>query len=195
MQAFTVTMPGGIKDLDYEAYVRLLDQAGIDVTDMPRILERGKPNRWLYAWTERADAERFVKELRKATRNKSWRVHEFHAAHLSRGPLGPGQGQVGCQRSGCTYGLHPHSADLVRKKYPRTRLVPSVFIGNDREKDFAWEQQEPSWDHVAQILTGLSKDELEQLGGYRVYDPVREEVLREPDVPAAPMMAKANAGS
>src|SRR5262249_45606657 len=158
-----VTMPGGIDHRDYEVYVRLLTQEGIDVTDMPRVLERGRPNRWLYAWTIRADAEDFARELRKATRKKSWRVHEFRADHLPRRRLGPIQVTVGIQGDGCAYELHPQSENLVRRKVPHAHLIPSVFIGRDRCDNSESDRTEFVWDHVVLLLTGLTKDELAEL--------------------------------
>ncbi|MGH7224035.1 MAG: hypothetical protein ACRELF_12460, partial [Gemmataceae bacterium] len=172
MRAFTVAMPGGTKDLEYEAYVRLLNDWGIDVTDVPRVLEKGMPFRWLYAWKKREDAERFARELRVQTRDKRWRVHEFSTNHLPQGPLGPVEINVGCQRDGCTYVLHPNSVELIQKKFPQACLVTSVFLGHDTRMNFERDRPESIWDHVAMILTGLNEEQLNELGGYRIYDPV-----------------------
>lgn len=183
MKVYTVAMPGGTKDTEYEAYVRLLNRWSVDVTNMPRVLEKGTPNRWLYAWKDREDADRFAKELRTQTKNTRWRIQEFTTEFLPPGPLGPVEIHRSCQRDGCTYELHPNSQALVRKKFPEARTVGSVFIGHDTQASFARARQEAIWDHVAMILTGLTEDNLNQLGGYRVYDPVTGDVLLEPATP------------
>lgn len=186
MQAFTVAMPGGTKDLEYEAYVRLLNKWGIDVTDMPRVLEKGRPSRWLYAWTSREDAERFAKELRSHSRDKRWRVQEFTTDHLSHGPLGPVEINISRQGDGSAYALHPNSRYLVQKKFPHARLAGSVFVGHEHRVPLGRDRQESIWDHVAMILTGLSMEQLNELDGYRIYDRVEAEVLREPEMSASP---------
>jgi hypothetical protein len=33
--AFTVGLPGGTKDCEFEAYVRLLEKAGVNIADTP----------------------------------------------------------------------------------------------------------------------------------------------------------------
>ena len=190
MQAFTVAMPGGTKDLEYEAYVRILNKWGIDVTDMPRVLEKGTPPRWLYAWTSREDAERFAKELRSHSRDKRWRVQEFTTDHLSQGPLGPVEIRVNGQGDSSGYALHPNSEDLVQKKFPHARLLGSVFVGHERRVPLERDRQESIWDHVAMILTGLSAEQLNELGGYRIYDLDSREVLREPEIPTSPTLGK-----
>jgi hypothetical protein len=163
------------------------------VTDMPRVLEEGRPNRWLYVLREREQAERFAKEVRVESRNKSWCVREFHTRHLSRGPLGPVEIEVGFQ-GGCAFGLAWLSRELIRKRFPRARMVPGVYIERDGKADFEADHLESIWKHVALLLTGLTEEELAELGGYRVYDPVEEVVLREPEFPAAPTLRRANAG-
>jgi hypothetical protein len=181
MKVFTVTKPGGLGDLDFQAYYRQLMAWKVDVTDMPRILEPGTPNRWLYAWEDRAEAERFANELRLQGRAKdrAWRVEARETDRVERGPLGPVVIEVGPQTDGCTYGLHPYSQILIDKKYPQARQVRAVFVGVARGKVLGGEQQQSIWDHVAHILTGLSEDQLNDLGGYRIYDPVEKAVWRE----------------
>jgi hypothetical protein len=194
MQAFTVTKPGGIKGMeDYDAYLRILNRWGVDMTDMPRVLEEGRPNRWLYVFREREDAERFAKEVRAESRNKSWCVREFHTRHLSRGPLGPVVVEVGFQ-GGCSFGLDWLSHDLIRKRFPHAQMVPGVYIEREGKADFEADHLESIWKHVTLLLTGLTEEELAELGGYRVYDPVNGVVLREPEFPAAPTLRRANAG-
>jgi hypothetical protein len=181
MKVFTVTLPGRIKDLDYEACVWLLNKWGIDVTDAPRVQEKGDRRHGLYAWKKQDEAERFAQELRFHTRNKLWQVHAFRTDELSHGPLVPVQIQISHEMDGCTYGLHPNSKMLIKKRFPHARLVPSVYIGSDTRANFAPDHQELIWNYVALILTGLNEDQLNELGGYWVFDPEKEEVVRAPE--------------
>jgi hypothetical protein len=181
MKVFTVTIQGGTKDIEYEAYIRLLKEWKIDVTDTLRVLEKGTLTRWVYAWRKRADAERFAEELRKRTRNRTWYVHEFQTDQLSQGSLIPVEIAVSRRSDGYTYGLHPNSQMLIRQRFPNARMVPSVFIGSETQASFERDHPESIWDHVVMILTGLNEEQLNELGGYRVYDPESDKVLREPE--------------
>jgi len=177
---FTVTRPDGTNDREFAAYARLLEQRNIDLTRTPRVPEPGTEDRWLYVWEDREAAEAFARELRKVTRDKGWLVQEVAEEQVSEGPLGPVQIDVGCQRSGCTYMLHPTSLAIIKKKFPHARMVHSVFLGSDNLMDGKELMQDAVWDHVAILLTGLTPSQLDELGGYRVYDPANERVLRKP---------------
>ncbi len=178
--AFTVTRPGGTKDREFAGYARLLEQRNIDLTWTRRTPEPGTENRWLYVWGDQEAAEAFARELRKVTRDKAWFVSEVAKEQVSEGPLGPVEIDVGCQTSGCTYMLHPRSLGFLKKKFPDARTVPSVFLGTNvqigREEQF----QNTVWDQVATLLTGLTGTQLEELGGYSIYDPANDRVLRKP---------------
>ena len=178
--AFTVTRPGGTKDREFAAYARLLEKRNIDLTRTPRTPEPGTENRWLYVWEDREAAEDFADELRKATRDKTWLVREIAEDQVSEGPLGPVEIAVGCQRDGCVYALQPTSLALIKKKFPKARTIPSVFIGKDMQTNVQEQFQDAVWDHVAILLTGLSRSQLDEFGGYSVYDPVNDRILREP---------------
>ena len=81
--------------------------------------------------------------------------------------------QIGRQRDGCTYQLHPSSRARLRKEFPDVRPVPSVFIGYDTKSDFE-ALHGPLWKQIATMLTGLSWERIETLGGIQIYDPVQE---------------------
>jgi hypothetical protein len=178
--AFTVTRPGGTKDRDFAAYARLLEKHNIDLTRTPRTPEPGTESRWLYVWDDRAAADAFARELRKATKDKAWLVHAVAEDQVSEGPLGPVEIDVGCQSDGCTYMLHPTSLGLLKKKFPRARTVRSVFLGTDTHVAAQEQFGDDVWDQVAILLTGLSRSQLDELGGYIVYDPTNDRVLRKP---------------
>ena len=63
MKVYTVKKHGLNTDREYQAYVDLLQDIGIDIADVPRIPEPGTTNRWLYVWQSKPLAERFAREL------------------------------------------------------------------------------------------------------------------------------------
>jgi hypothetical protein len=109
VMAFTVGLPNGARDFEYEAYVRMLERDGIDIANTPRVHDPGTGKRWLYAWADRADAEAFADRLRVDTENPDWQVYELPGVAPSTGPLGPVELLVSRQSEGFTYGLHPLS--------------------------------------------------------------------------------------
>jgi hypothetical protein len=175
---YTVVHKSGMtKDHEFAAYVRLLEQDGVDITNTPRVAD-AEGNRWLYVWESPDDANEFARRLQKETKDTRWEVRELASVEPSRGPLGPIEILVGRQSDGCTYGLSPTSRKLIRKRYPEARMAPSVFISTDTQSDFE-ATQGPIWDQVAIILTGLSEDKLREFGGYRIYDPMNKRNLRK----------------
>src|SRR4051812_26858987 len=86
---FTVTLPMGTKDAEFEAYARLLRQQGKDLSNLPRIPDPESPGRhWVYVWGTETEARQFAEELKKQTGITDWCVEET-AASPSHGPFGP----------------------------------------------------------------------------------------------------------
>ena len=81
---------------------------------------------------------------------------------------------VGIQRDGYTFRTDPRSRVWLEKTYPNQPRVASVFIGFDQHQDL---QQIPQsiWQQVVQLLTGLSFEEINQIGGFVVTDPQTEQ--------------------
>ncbi len=75
---FTVTLPGGTKDHEFEEYAWLLRSWRLNVVESPRNSEPGTGNRWLHVWEHRADAQRFAEELKAVTVNPGWVVYELY---------------------------------------------------------------------------------------------------------------------
>jgi len=176
---FTVTHQGGTKDVEFEAYARLLRQKGVDLAKLNRVPEPGTGRRWLYVWNVEADAQAFANELKKRTRDNSWEVVQVDAPP-SEGPLGPVEIQVGRQSNGWTFALHPFSRQMLQEVFPGSCRVPSVFIATDTRKDFQATMGDIAnlAEQVAIILTGVSINQLtDQFGGYRVYDPATKKEL------------------
>src|SRR5215213_6419407 len=89
MAAYTVGLPGGTRDFEYEAYVRLLEQNGVNVAQTCRVVDPVGGKRWLHAWANEADAEVFAVSLRQETENPAWKVYTLPDAEPNAGPLGP----------------------------------------------------------------------------------------------------------
>jgi hypothetical protein len=176
---FTVTQQGGTKDVEFEAYARLLRQQGVDLARLPRVPEPGTGRRWLYAWDSAEEARAFADELIRRTRDPAWQVVEV-SAPVSEGPLGPVEIQVGRQNNGWTFALHPLSRLMVQKVFPGSCRTPSVFIAAETRPDDAAAHRDLAdfAEPVAILLTGLSGAKLtEAFGGYRLYDPAARKEL------------------
>mgnify|MGYP001426042618 CR=1 FL=1 len=81
---------------------------------------------------------------------------------------------IGRQSDGCAYELNPRSVAVIRARYPGVRAVPSVFVGYDTRTEFE-ELHGPMWKQIAMMLTGLSWEQIEQMGGVSIYDPTMGE--------------------
>jgi hypothetical protein len=178
MTSYTVYLPGGTKDYEFEAYVRLLNKRGVDIANIPRVHDPATGNGWLFVWADREPAEEFATELRASTNNNHWEVVELKDVAPSQGPLMPIEIVVGRRSDGCTYSLNPLSRALIRRRYPDSKMVPSVFVATDTKYDFETTQG-PILPQIATILTGLPDDALTLIGGFRVYDPASKQVLKE----------------
>src|SRR2546430_1147553 len=111
---FTVAhADAGIKRHEFEAYVRLLEERGIDWSNAPRLPEPGAGHRWLYVWADRRDADRFCEELKAETRDNRWYVQDLPAGtEASRGPLARVVILMRRHSLGADFSLHPHSKTL-----------------------------------------------------------------------------------
>ncbi len=179
---FAVGLPGGTKQAEFEPYVRLLREDGVNPDGKPRV-EDSFGRKWLHVWDDRAAAERFAARLRKETHNRNWEVYQLSPlrprADEAADPPGPIEILVGRQSEGNTYNLHPKSFKLLRQRFPQARSLPTIFIGRDTQGDD--EATSGSiYDHVATLLTGLSPEKLcDAFGGYRVADPISNLTLWE----------------
>jgi hypothetical protein len=160
----------GINRREFDVYVRLLEQRGIDWTNSPRIPEPGTPHRWLYVWQDEQEAQAFCDELCQQTRDNKWYVRQLaDGTNVSRGPLNQIVIHMHRESLGATFSLHPHSRTLILRRFPNARPVSGVSIEAGKLFDFE-HAQGPVWDHVASVLTGLTSEQLAQIGGYRVFD-------------------------
>ena len=89
---------------------------------------------------------------------------------------------VGTQGAGCTFELEPRSRRLLSSARTDEGPLPrSVFIGCDTRQDFVHILGEDKlrWT-IAEILTGLGRDELMQIGTLEFLDPARDLVHFDP---------------
>ena len=177
MTNFTVSKPSGTTDSEFAVYVHLLEEIGIDVSDAPRTAEPCTSRRWLHVWTNRQQAERFATELRRRTRDSSWQVYPVETRIEEHGPIAPLEIIALRTREGTAFRLHPSSLERVMRRFPRSRPASDVFWAISTQQDYE-RRQGPIWDQVATLATGLTEEQRDQLGGYRIYES-DEKILRE----------------
>lgn len=169
MRVYTVRKPVPNTDREFQAYVDLLEEIGIDIANVPRTPEPGSTNRWLYVWRSRQQAERFARELGGRLRDSSWAVHEFDTSDEERGPLAPLVIWALPTPQGTVFRLDPKSQARVMHHFPNAKLVgeyPLLFpppVRDDYER-----QHGPVWDQVGATLTGISDESIDRLGGVRI---------------------------
>lgn len=168
MQVYAVTKPVGTKDKEFKAYTRLLEDVGIDVSNSPRVPERGTDRRWLYAWRKKIEAERFADELRRRTGDADWTVYQFENVPEDRGPVAPLEIARIPENDGYTYYLTPASRERIAAAFPGTGLPANLNFSMSIEQDFRRETGDEKWMRIARQLTGRTDQEIDSLGGVRV---------------------------
>ncbi len=182
-KAYAVGLPYGNTDKEFVAYTKLLEEEGIITKGKSRVQD-SHGRKWLHVWDDRREAERFATRLRRVTDNKDWEVYDLSPqAPLAGGAdarPGPIVILVGRQSVGATYSLHPSSLKSIREQFPQLHPRPAVFIGSDTKVDIE-ASAGLTYDQIAVLLTGLSRKQLDELGGYRVKDPITDLDLYKAD--------------
>jgi hypothetical protein len=175
---YTVWLPSGTKDSEFQAYTRLLRQSGIDLGNSPRVREPDSGKLWLYVWDSEPAAQAFAAEIRKRTHQKSWKVIPVDAPP-SEGPLGPLMIQLARRADGLTLALHPLSRAMLRSAFP-TVVSPTTSTFIDAQ---AWDDFRKRGGGLGElirqnleVLTGLDRTQIRHLG-YLVFDSDTEETL------------------
>jgi hypothetical protein len=177
MRAYTVKKPEPNTEREFQAYIDLLEEIGIDIANVPRVLEPGTTNRWLYVWRSRPQAERFARELGGRLRDPSWEVHEFDIPDEERGPLAPLIIWAIPTAEGTAFRLDPKSQARVMHHFPNARLAGEMLFPSQVRRDHQ-RQHGPAWDQVIVILTGIPDESIDCLGGVRILSPDGE-ILHE----------------
>jgi hypothetical protein len=184
MRVYTVRKSSGPNtDKEFQAFVDLLQDIGIDVANVPRTPEPGTPNRWLYVWQDRALAERFARELGTRLRDRSWVVHEFELPgdrlpDESRGPLVPLTIFSIPTSEGTEFRLESASQERIRTHFPNAHLAGQVTFPHQIREDYE-RQHGPVWGQVIILLTGIPDEAIARLGGVRIVDEEDDRVLYE----------------
>jgi hypothetical protein len=86
---------------------------------------------------------------------------------------------VGRQMDGATFHLSPRTSARLAEQKLGPPFASSLFVAFPTKG--AFERDHSSmWTQIAMLLTGLTADQIEQLGGFRFVDPVADrEVLFE----------------
>ncbi|MGP0067236.1 MAG: hypothetical protein ACLQGP_27035 [Isosphaeraceae bacterium] len=173
MRGFVVMKPGGTTSHEFEAYKAFLEEIGIDLSNVPRVPEPGPARRWLYAWRDREAAQASARELGRRTRDSSWTVQECDLPEEESGPLAPLDVIAEPVAAGTLYRLSTASQERIMRRFPNARLAGEVILSHQAQRGYEQDRGPgPSWDRVIGLLSGLSLDQLNELGGYRVYEAV-----------------------
>lgn len=170
MKVYTVKKQDPNTDREYQAYVDLLEEIGIDIADVPRIPEPGTTNRWLYVWQDKQLAERFARELGSRLHDSSWFVHELDWAPVQRGPLAPLTILSIPTREGTEFRLEPTSQERLLTHFPNARPSGKVTFPAQISADYQ-RKHDPVWDEVIIGLTGIPEEAVASLGGIRIVTP------------------------
>ncbi len=83
-------------------------------------------------------------------------------------------------RDGATFALHPRSLDRLRAKFGQAvRAHPRVFIAHETRDDY--ERLNASIvPQIVSLLTGLTEERLQPLGGITFRDPATDQDLPPP---------------
>jgi len=79
---------------------------------------------------------------------------------------------------GTAFRLAPASQERIMRRFPNARLVGESFWGTRTREDHE-AKQGPIWKQVATLLAGLSEQQLQDLGGYRIVEADTGTVLNE----------------
>ncbi len=175
MRVYTVRKPGPNTDREFQAYVNLLEEIGIDIANVPRTPEPDTDHRWLYVWKSKPLAERFSRELAARLRDPSWEVHEFEVEEEERGPLAPLTIRSIPTSEGTAFRLEQKSLERLLQHFPNARLqgeakVPQQVLFPAAVREDFERQHGPVWGQVIIILTGLPEEAISRLGGVRILD-------------------------
>jgi hypothetical protein len=162
----------GPKDVEFEAYARLLRQQGMVLGSLPRVPDPENPRRrWVHVWNTKEEAQQFADELTEQTGENGWHV-EPTASTPSIGPFGPVLFQLARRSDGSVLALHPLSLAMIREAFPEvTPAASNAVIDAQNDGNFLKSNQtlRHRIEKFVPTLTGLSMDQLTDLG-YAVID-------------------------
>ena len=85
------------------------------------------------------------------------------------GPLAPLDVLAEPVVGGTVYRLFASSQDRIMRRLPNAHLVGEVFFSTEDQQEHE-RKHGPIWDHVGTRLLGLTEEQINELGGYRVQE-------------------------
>ncbi|MFY9820235.1 MAG: hypothetical protein WAM82_02565 [Thermoanaerobaculia bacterium] len=86
--------------------------------------------------------------------------------------------EVGKQMNGATFRLSPKTEAMLASRIPNWSPASSIFVSFDTQWDFD-RLHGPMWTQIAMLLTGLSEEQIQDLGGFVFMTPTDKEVVFE----------------
>ncbi len=80
--------------------------------------------------------------------------------------------------NGATFQLSPQTRAMLTARESAQLPASSVFVAFDTSGPLD-ERHGPMWAHIVMLLTGLTEDQIAELGGYSFVSPADEEILFE----------------
>src|SRR5262249_55801418 len=84
--------------------------------------------------------------------------------------------RAGIQHDGGVYGLDLRSQERILNAFPGAQPLRSIKLGHYRESDFE-RLGRPRWKQTVLMLTGLTREQIAQLGGVTIYDTDNKRIL------------------
>jgi hypothetical protein len=86
---------------------------------------------------------------------------------------------VADQGNGAVFQLTPRTRQMLEARLPGWARGPrGVFLEAERRWDFSL-MRDPMWAQVVMLLTGLTEQQIQELGGFTFVDPVDHGVVFE----------------
>jgi hypothetical protein len=85
---------------------------------------------------------------------------------------------LGIQHDGGVYGLDFRSHDRIKQAFPEAAPLPMIMLGRDCAADFD-RIHPPLWERMVLLLTGLTREQIAELGGVTIYDADNERIVWE----------------
>jgi hypothetical protein len=86
--------------------------------------------------------------------------------------------EVGKQTNGATFRLSPRTEAVLASQTSDWSPASSIFVSFDTQWDFD-RLHGPMWTQIAMLLTGLSEEQIQNLGGFIFMSPTDKEVVFE----------------
>lgn len=170
-----VTKTNGISKELYEQYKAVAAAKGIKLLSHKRMPE---PNgfRWLLVWDSQQDANTFCDAVNEVARAKAWAVQSISSDDLTIQirPADGLQARVKRDEQSTVFRLDKSSISDI------CTLFPNVTVAGDFTIKLAIDQPLPIVEELrnhVQLWTQLNDDQIKSLGGFRMLNPVTNEVI------------------